>query len=159
MELAYIYGTIWILRSWLKLDKFDERKPICDKHHDWVEIEIWYNLFMKYLTKEHEWGSRSVPTSRTPITVPLRKPCYLGVFNGTDYYVAIFNNSLPYERFYLNGKPTTKFINKGDAITSHCTYEEGCEHTTDFMLKDTKKHYIYQLRCGVEYPCDGRFLS
>ena len=120
---------------------------------------MWYNLSMKYLTKEHEWGSRSIPTSRKPIIIPLRKPCYLGVSSGNDYRVAIFNNSIPYTRFYLNGEPTTRFISRGDVVPGYCTYEEGCEHTWDFMLKDTEKHIVYAMTCGVDLPCDGRFIK
>ena len=112
---------------------------------------------MKYLTKEHEWGSRSIPTSRKPITVPLRKPCYIGVSSGNDYLVAIFNNSIPYERFYFNAEPTAKFISKGDTINDYCTYEEGCEHSWDFMMKDTKENAIYVMACGTDLPCDARF--
>ena len=97
---------------------------------------------MEYLSKEHKWANRSIPITRDGTVIPMDRPSYISYMNGSDFHAAIFNNSIPYTSYYINKEEvTSSFINRGDKIPNTIiTYEDGCEHTWDFMMKD---HELY----------------
>ena len=91
---------------------------------------------MKYLNDKHKLGARSIPTSRSGVSISMDKPSYYSIVSGNVHRAAIFNVSPPYDRFYENGIEVPRFISKGDPVDSTARYEEGCEHYRDFVIRD-----------------------
>jgi len=114
-----------------------------------------------YFNKEKQWAERSIPTATTNKVIPDRRPSYLSFFEGGNFYTAIFNNGNPHDQWFKNFVPIQPFIQKGDALPEqYCTYEEGYEHTWDFMWKDYLNKVCtcgepQRIVCGGTLICSG----
>ena len=114
-------------------------------------LPVFYNA--KALNKEHNRGSRSIPTVvATDGVVHKWEPCYIRKCD----LVSIFNVSIPYEEHYKNGVLVTKpNFHRGQPFND-AVYIEGCEHTYDFMMKEAKFPMIFRdIVCGDTLECSA----
>ena len=89
------------------------------------------------INTKHKRALRSIETKRlTDGTTSLDKPFYISQIVSGQHIASIFNDTEPKEKHYINGIETsTPQFNRGDSFTG-CFYDEGCDHTYSFLLKD-----------------------
>ena len=91
---------------------------------------------MEFISDRHEYSMNSIPTKTTNSNIPTDRPSYHSKVIDGVFYAAIFNGTFR-NTYWINGVETEDdFLVEGQAISDWKTYEEGCEHSWDFMIKD-----------------------
>lgn len=116
----------------------------------------------EYLTEKHGVSGRSIPileVEGSAGVVSTVLACYVSKYVGVDHYAAMFNYSIEKDRFFLNGEETTAWIAKGDSFADCKRYEEGVEHSRNFVYWDMGYYgidmLIKQIDAGFCTSADG----